>query len=225
MKAHRQGRTQRRFGRRAQLRNQARSRSLALDMIDRLVRRLLAHPRILQAIGGMLGLVMVALALRPLILTQAVSLRSIVATTTAPPARGSPPALDTPAQQAVIAVVTAYNQASIAAAVLNRPDALAPYLAPAGSAWADVQAEYQRRKGMGEAHEPTLTRWGVLGVAIDRDSATIETQELWDDRTTIDGLLISSQRGMLTRNTYALRAAPDTGRWLITTITTTTVIE
>src|SRR6266508_1200240 len=133
MKVHRQGRTQRRFGRRAQRWNQARSRSLALDMIDRLVRRLLAHPRILQAIGGMLGLVMVALALRPLILTQAVSLPSTAATTTAPPARGSQPALDTPTQQAVIAVVTAYNQASIAAAVLTRPDALPPAQRAAGS--------------------------------------------------------------------------------------------
>ena len=225
MKAHRQGHTQRRFGRRAQHRNQARSRSVALDMIDRLIGRLLAQPRILQAIGGMLGLVMIVLTLRPLLLPKALSLQPTVATTTAPLARESPPALDTSAQQAVIAVVTAYNQASIAAAVLNRPDALAPYLAPEGSAWADVQAEYQRRTGRGESHEPALTRWGILGVAIDRDSATIETQELWDDRTTIDGLLISSRRGMLTRNTYALRAAPDTGRWLITTITTTTVIE
>ena len=141
MTTHRHRLPRRRFGRRAQRRNQAHSLSLALDMIDRLVRRLLAHPRILQALGGLLGLVIVALALRPLILTQAVSLPSTAATTPAPPARGSQPALDTPAQQAVLAVVTAYNQASIAAAVLNRPDALAPYLAPEGSAWADVQAE------------------------------------------------------------------------------------
>src|SRR5438094_6562465 len=103
-----------------------------------------------------------------MLLPQAVSLPSTAATTTAPPARESPPALDTPTQQAVIAVVTAYNQASIAAAVLNRPDALAPYLAPEGSAWADVQAEYQRRIGRGESHEPALTRWGILRVAIDR---------------------------------------------------------
>jgi hypothetical protein len=88
-----------------------------------------------------------------------------------------------------------------------------------------VQAEYQRRIGRGESHEPALTRWGILSVTVDRDSATIETQEQWDDRTSIGGQLVSSQRGVLTRNTYALRAAPDTGRWLITTITTTTVIE
>jgi hypothetical protein len=64
------------------------------------------------------------------------------------------------ADQAVVNVVAAYNQASITAAVLGRADAMAPYLAPDGHAWADAQAEYQRRAGRGETHDPALTRWG-----------------------------------------------------------------
>ena len=39
--------------------------------------------------------------------------------------------------QTAIDLIAAYNQASIAGAVLNRADVMAAYLAPDGSAWAD----------------------------------------------------------------------------------------
>src|SRR3954452_3764275 len=57
-------------------------------------------------------------------------------------------------EAATLAVITAYNQASITAAVLGRADVMAPYLAPDGQAWADAQAEYARRSTRGETHDP-----------------------------------------------------------------------
>ena len=48
-----------------------------------------------------------------------------------------------------------------------------------------VQAEYQRRISTGEIHHPALTRWGILRVAIDADTGIVETQEQWDDLTSI----------------------------------------
>ena len=127
--------------------------------------------------------------------------------------------------QAAIDLVAAYNQASIAGAVLNRADAMAVYLAADGSAWADVQAEYQRRASMDEIHHPALSRWGILRVAVQGDTAVVETQEQWDDLTSIAGAVISSKRGILTRNVYHLRREPQTERWLITTISTTNIID
>jgi hypothetical protein len=127
--------------------------------------------------------------------------------------------------QTVVNVVAAYNQASITAAVLGRADAMAPYLAPDGRAWADVQAEYQRRASRGETHDPALTRWGILRVAIDADTAIVETQEQWDDLTSVGGQVVSSQRGVLTQNVYHLRRAPSIESWLISDITTTIVMN
>jgi len=125
----------------------------------------------------------------------------------------------------VIDLVATYNQASITAAVLGRADAMAPYLAPDGTAWAEVQAEYQRRAMRDETHNPALTRWGILRVVVDSDAATVETQEQWDDQTSVGGQVVSSRRGILTQNIYELRRAPSTERWLITTITTTNIID
>jgi hypothetical protein len=57
------------------------------------------------------------------------------------------------------------------------------------------------------------------------DTATIETQEQWDDIASVGGAVISSRRGILTRNQYQLRRAPALGGWLITTIVSTPIIE
>jgi hypothetical protein len=109
--------------------------------------------------------------------------------------------------------------------VLGRVDVLAPYLAPDSQTWAEIQAEYQRRAARGEAHEPALTRWGVLRIAVAGDTATVETQEQWDVITSVGGHIVASRRGILTRNTYTLRHFPSTGSWLITDVATTTLIN
>ena len=202
-------------------------RIIALPMLDRALAGVLRHPRILQWIGALAGLMMVALALRPVFFPLA-GIRAgetpAIASVSATPEHAADLAAPRSSEAAIVAVITAYNQASITAAVLGRPDVMAPYLAPDGRAWADVQAEYARRSTRGETHDPTLTRWGVLRMEIADDTVTIETQEQWDDIASVGGAVISSRRGILTRNVYHLRRAPAIGRWLITTIVSTPMI-
>lgn len=197
------------------------ARVLGLPALNHLLDRLLTHPRAVQVASLLLGIAVIGLALRPLLWlgaprTQAVTRASV---TTTPPARAEAP------EQNALALVAAYNQASIAAAVLGRADALAPYLMPEGRAWAEAQAEYRRRAARGEIHEPMLTRWGVLRATADAQQATVETQEQWDDRVSVDGQVVSSRRGIVTHNVYILRRTPDIGGWRITTIATELVIR
>ena len=201
------------------------ARALTLRAVDWMLSRLVARPRVLQLASVLLGMVIVGLALRSLLPSaaplapagaSAASAQTIA--TAMPPPAGS----DT---QAAINLIAAYNQASIAAAVLNRADAVAAYLAPDGNAWAEVQAEYQRRIRTGETHHPALSRWGILRVAVDTDTAIVETQEQWDDLTSVGGAIVSSKRGLLTQNVYHLRRVPQTERWLITAISTTDIID
>ena len=189
-------------------------RSLTLPKVDRVLVPLLGHPRALQLAGILVGVVMVALTLRPL-------LWPVEAPATPPPVRSAANG----GEDEVLNVVAAYNQASIAAAVLGRPDPMAPYLAPDGKTWDEVQAEYQRRATRSETHNPALTRWGVLRIAVASDIATIETQEQWDDMMSVGGQVVSSQRGILTHNIYTLRRSPSLNLWLITDVATTTVIN
>jgi hypothetical protein len=203
-------------------------RLLALPRVDRALGQLLGHPRALQLAGILIGIVMVALTLRPLLWpveapaapTMSSSGASIPVPATAPLAQ---PAANR--EEEVLNVVAAYNQASIAAAVLGRPDPIASYLAPDGKTWEEVQAEYQRRATRGETHNPALSRWGVLQIVVDGDTATVETQEQWDDVISVGGQVVSSRRGILTRNTYTLRRSPSLNRWLITDVATTTFIN
>jgi hypothetical protein len=204
-------------------------RILALPRVDRALGRLLGHPRALQIAGILIGVMMVALTLRPLLWPVAapaeaavpVSGPSIPVPATAPLAQ--PAAYDS--KEEVLNVVAEYNQASIAAAVLGRSDPMAPYLAPDGKTWEEVQAEYQRRATRGETHNPALTRWGVLQIVVDGDAATVETQEQWDDVISVGGQVVSSRRGILTRNSYTLRHSPSLNRWQITNVATTTLIN
>jgi hypothetical protein len=205
-------------------------RVLALSPLDRALGRLLGHPRALQVGGLLIGILMVALALRPLIWTSPAPAAPAVASSGAAPipAPAVAPLAGSAASDAeaeVMNVVAAYNQASITAAILGRVDVMAPYLAPNGTTWAEVQAEYQRRATRGESHDPALTRWGVLRMAVDGDTATVETQEQWDDVMSVGGQVITSKRGILTRNTYALRRSPSLKRWLIMSVASTTIVN
>jgi hypothetical protein len=195
--------------------------------LDQLLSRVLEHPRALQFAGILAGMVMISLTMRPLVWPTAPEHTPASNTTrkhfdaAALPAPNHQPS---PGEAEVLNVVAAYNQASITAAVLGRADPMAPYLAPDGTTWAEVQAEYARRATRGEAHDPALTRWGVLRIAVDGETATVETQEQWDDLTTVGGQVVSSKRGILTRNIYTLRRSPGMGRWLITHVETTTIL-
>jgi hypothetical protein len=204
-----------------------RERVLGWPILDRLLSHVLEHPRALQFAGILVGMAMVSLTLHPLIWPTAPEQTPVSSTArqhAGAEALPAPSDLPSPGDADVLNVVAAYNQASITAAVLGRADPMAPYLAPDGTTWAEVQVEYARRATRGEAHDPALTRWGVLRIAVDGDTATVETQEQWDDLTSVGGQIVSSKRGILTRNTYTLRRSPGMGRWLITHVETTTIL-
>jgi hypothetical protein len=198
--------------------------------MDRLLGRAVSHPRLLQWLGALIGLVIIGLSLRPLFVSDAISATPAVqaSSRSTAVAATSDQATDrrgaNAEQSDLVAVVAAYNQASITAALLGRADVMAPYLAPDGTAWTEVQAEYQRRAARAETHEPTLTRWGVLQVVATDDTARVETQEQWDDITSVGGEVLSSRRGIMTHNSYELRRAATGGRWQITTVTSVSVI-
>ena len=115
---------------------------LALPVVDRMLGRALYHPRPLQWLGALAGLVIVALALRPLfvlsassvVVTPLVQASSRAAAPAVTPGDGLEQRATSSGESEVLAVVAAYNQASITAALLGRADIMAPYLAPDGTA-------------------------------------------------------------------------------------------
>ncbi|HWQ13902.1 MAG TPA: hypothetical protein VNL77_13975 [Roseiflexaceae bacterium] len=192
-------------------------------VVDRIAAALLRYPRVLMAMAGVLGALLVIGALLPLLAPAAAPRPAAgVASVAASPVTPTPPAAPD-AQRAVLAVITSYNQASISAGLLMRPDLLAPYLAPDGEAWMAVQAEYERRQARGETADAALTRWGVLQIQVADDTATVVTQEQWDVVTSVGGEVISSRRGVLTRNAYRLRRSPTAG-WLIVSVESMTLV-
>jgi hypothetical protein len=198
-------------------------KQLTWPTIDTALTTLLARPRLLQIAAALIGVALLLLTLRaPLWEETSTSSPKLEQPRPAiQPAPAAPAGTD---EQIALNTVALYNQASIDAAAGGRPDAMAPFLAADSRVWADIQSEYKRRAARREGHEPTLTRWGVLQIAFRNGIATIETQEQWDDITKVDGQVLSSKRGILTRNTYTLRR--DAGAsWLITEITTTTIIN
>jgi hypothetical protein len=194
---------------------------LARPLVDRGLSAFLRAPRVLMALVAVVGLALTILAIVPLVAARPAS--STVHATNAGQAVPTAAPDDLPGErEAVLAVIAGYNQASIATGLLARTDLLAPYLAPEGAAWRDVQAAYERRRARGETIDAGLTRWGVLHVRVTSDSALVETQEQWDVVTSVGGEVISSRRGVLTRNAYHLRRSPEAG-WLIVSVESTTL--
>jgi hypothetical protein len=192
----------------------------ARPVVDLALSAVVRFPRALMGAAALVGLVLTALTIasvasRPL---DAHGTGSVAATRQA----ASPG--DTPAeQQAILALIARYNQASIAAGLLGRADLLSPFLAPEGSAWRDVQVEYARRQARGETSDAALVRWGVLAIQVTDASARITTQEQWDVVTSVGETVIASRRGVLVRNTYQVRRSPEAG-WLIVAVDTTTLV-
>ncbi len=134
----------------------------------------------------------------------------------------SPTPAITPAND-IVRFLAAYNQASALAAAQGRAALLESYLAPDGPAWQAVVAEYARRTSAGERRDSTLVRWGVLQSDITSAGGWIDTQEQWDVVITVGGRIVSSRRGVLTRNRYWLRR--DADGWRIVDATTIEVIR
>ncbi|MCS6841943.1 MAG: hypothetical protein NZ699_01755 [Roseiflexus sp.] len=138
----------------------------------------------------------------------------------------SAPATSTPATTIaddVVQFLAAYNQASALAAARGQAALLEPYLAPDSPAWQSVAAEYARRASVGERRDASLVRWGVLQGDITSAGGWVDTQEQWDVAITVGGRIVSSRRGVLTRNRYWLRR--DADGWRIVDAATTEVIR
>jgi hypothetical protein len=203
------------------------SAALALDwlvgrpLVSRALGVLLRFPHALLVVAAAGGISLVALELQPLLFGQGMVVRAQVVEQLAPPPAATPALAEE--GETVIAVIAAYNQASIGAGLLGRSDLLAPYLTPDGEAWQQVQAEFARRAQRGETSDASLVRWGVLSSVVAGDTALIETQEQWDVITSVGPSVVSSRRGALVRNRYHLRRTA-AGAWQIAEVETTPVI-
>lgn len=198
------------------------ARLTELRPIDRLLGWMLLRPRAVQGGAATLCAALIALS----VTGGAADVSPHAAGERAPevadaPAQASPEERDEPVEQA-IAAVAAYNRASIIAAREGRVEHLLPHLHPSGAAIAQARAEYDRRAGLGETHDARLRRWGVLSAEASGAWVTVETQELWDVVVWSEGKIVSSRRGVLTRNIYRLQRA---GAWLIADVTTEIVVQ
>ncbi|WP_448545698.1 hypothetical protein [Roseiflexus sp.] len=197
---------------------------LAWQPLDRLLTGAIGYPRALMGVAGVCGIVIAIWSLTrfgdviqdaeyrdPSFIVQGAYENS-------PLSQPLPPVPDD-----MVRFLTAYNQASALAAMQGRADVLSPYLTPDGPAWRAVMREYARRAETGERHQATLVRWGVLASDVTPEGAWVDTQEQWDVIITIGERIVSSRRGILTRNRYVLRRDDD--GWRIVDIATTMLIR
>jgi hypothetical protein len=197
---------------------------LAWQPLDQLLTGMMRYPRALMGVASVCGIV---IAIWSLIRfgdvirdTEYRDSLSIIqsAYTQLSPVHPLPPVPDD-----MVRFLAAYNQASVLAAMQGRADVLSPYLTPDGPAWQAVIQEYARRAETGERHQATLVRWGVLASDTTPEGAWVDTQEQWDVIITIGERIVSSRRGILTRNRYVLRRDDD--GWRIVDIATTMLIR
>jgi hypothetical protein len=200
------------------VRDRVLQRLIAHPSVDWLLTTMLRYPRalIIAAIGASAALAIWhigALQRAP----EAAPNLALVADVSAPPPPTIVPATD------VVRFLAAYNQSSALAAAQGRAALLEPYLAPDGPAWQSVVAEYARRADVGERRDATLVRWGVLQSDVTPAGGWIDTQEQWDVVITVGERIVSSRRGVLTRNRYWLRR--DLDGWRIVDAATIEVIR
>jgi hypothetical protein len=197
---------------------------LAWQPLDRLLTGAMGYPHAIMGVAGVCGMVIAIWSLTcfgdviqdaeyrdPSFIVQSVYANSSLS-------QPLPPVPDD-----MVRFLAAYNQASALAAMQGRADMLSSYLTPDGPAWRAVMREYARRAETGERHQATLVRWGVLASDTTPEGAWVDTQEQWDVIITIGERIVSSRRGILTRNRYVLRRDDD--GWRIVDIATTMLIR
>lgn len=197
---------------------------LAWQPLDRLLTGVMRYPRLLMGIAGVCGILIVLWSLTRFgDVIEDAGYHDSSSIIQVAYAHSFLPQLPPAVPDEMVRFLAAYNQASTLAAMQGRSDVLGPYLAPDGPAWRAVIQEYARRAETGERHQATLVRWGVLASDATPEGAWIETQEQWDVIITIGEHIVSSRRGILTRNRYVLRQDDD--GWRIVDIATTTLIR
>lgn len=199
-----------------------------VELADKLYERISRRPRSLVACGAGLGValsVAVTAGRLPTASRHTPSGSSSAAATTAPTAVATAPAAVGQAASAEpLAVVGAYNAASIAAAATGDVSLVLPFFADGSREPEAIDAEFARRAARGEQHRSSLVRWGVAEQQIFESSASIVTQEVWDDQIFRDGERIDSRYGTIMRIRYSLERAAPSAPWRIQTIHSTVVV-
>ena len=186
------------------------------ERLDQLYEHIAHRPRSVIAAGAGLG---VTLAL-------AVTLPRLPAAAPAQSPAASPSAAPLQSGGALepLAVVGAYNAASIAAAATGDASLVLPFFTADSREPDAIRAEFARRAAHDEQHQSSLVRWGVAEQRIRGSSASIVTQEVWDDQVFRGGERVDSRRGTIVRIRYSLSRTSVAAPWRIQTIKSTTVV-
>jgi hypothetical protein len=129
------------------------------------------------------------------------------------------PAVFSPEQAALLAVVAQYNAADQQVAVMLALDPIRPFLDERGPLLARRVQELTRRKQTNATHTTRLLRWAVGAITIDAagTTATLVTQETWENQEA--GAVAPSIA--TARVTYTLRRANTQMPWRIYNVTST----
>jgi hypothetical protein len=136
---------------------------------------------------------------------SAASVTAMPVTSTTPITRG----LD-PDQASVLAIVAAYNAADPQIAATLTLDPIRTYVDEQGPFWERRSREIVVRKETQATHATRLLRWAVGAIAIDKEglTATITTQETWEDRAGSNPPRVATVRVV-----YTLRRTNDQASW------------
>lgn len=188
----------------------------ATERLDAVYAQAARRPRTLIAAGAGLGL---ALAFG-----VTAGKTSVPALVTARATAGSVASARPMQEHEPLAVVGAYNAASIAAAASGDAAPVLAFFADDSGEPDAIRVEFARRADNHERHRSTLVRWGVAEQAVRGNSALIETQEVWDDQVFRDGERVDSRRGTTMRIRYRLSRTGASAPWRIQAIDSSTVI-
>jgi hypothetical protein len=121
-------------------------------------------------------------------------------------------------QAGALAVVAAYNAADAEVAATLSLDPLKPYVDETGPLWGQCSQALAKRKETNATHTTRLLRWAVGAIVVDAagTSATITTQETWEDQSKREGI-----RSATIRVSYTLRRTNPQAAWKIYEATTT----
>jgi hypothetical protein len=106
--------------------------------------------------------------------------------------------------------VAAYNAADPQIAATLTLDPIRPYVDEEGPLWERRSREMAVRKETQATHATHLLRWAIGAIAIDQDgsTATVTTQETWEDRAGRDPPRVATVRVV-----YTLRRADAQAPW------------
>jgi len=186
------------------------------EQLERLYMYAAHRPRSVIAAGVGLGIALVV-AVTAGQLPSAALAKPVAAGPTAVPVGPS-------VERDPLAVVAAYNAASIAAAASGDVSLVLQFFAAGSSEPQVIHAEFARRAARGEQHRSSLVRWGVAEQHIQGSSASIVTQEVWDDEIFRNGERVDTRRGTIVRIRYSLSRTSAAEQWRIHTIDSTTVM-